>query len=343
MIQYLEILQEVLDKGTWKRPARDNMPRTISRFGITKRFDLSKGFPLVTTKKMFFNGALHELLWFLRGDTNIHYLVKNGVNIWNEDGYKWYKKRLKNVGAEDMTLEFPDWVKAVKGIEQPCGDLGKIYSHQWRSFGSKDGRGWVGGVDQITRVVEGIKANPESRYNVVSAWNPAELNEGALPPCHMLFMFNCREIFTEQRYDMAMKSEELRNELKSTGLTSEWLTKKGIPTHYLDCDMTQRSCDTPLGVPFNIASYALLTMIIAKLTNTVPGEFIWSGKDVHIYENQIDAVYNQLERTPLPLPTMEITSDWDSIEDIKFEDFKLRDYKSHDSIKYPLSTGLILR
>lgn len=349
MKQYLEILKEVLDEGTWKRPARDNMPRTISRFGITKRFDLSEGFPLVTTKKMFFNGALHELLWFLKGDTDIKYLQDNGVHIWDEDGYRWYKKTCIGTPAS-----FEGWKKFV-ALGTGLGDLGKIYSHQWRDFGKHiDLQGVeIGGIDQIQSVIDGIKKNPESRYHIVSAWNPTELNEACLPPCHMMFMFNCREISLKDRIFLAESrgfKEELDQVIQAYGKLGPrdaalWVKMNAlkIPKYHLDCDMTQRSCDTPLGVPFNIASYALLTMIIAKLTNTVPGEFIWSGKDVHIYENQIDAVYNQLERTPLPLPTMEITGDWDSIEDIKFEDFKLRDYKSHDSIKYQLSTGLILR
>jgi thymidylate synthase len=296
---------------------------------------------------MFFNGALHELLWFLRGDTDIKYLQDNGVHIWDEDGYRWYKKTCIGTPAS-----FEGWKKFV-ALGTGLGDLGKIYSHQWRSFGARNGRGWTKGIDQINVVIDGIKKNPESRYHVVSAWNPSELDEAALPPCHMLFMFNCREISLKDRIFLAESrgfKEELDQVIQAYGKLGPrdaalWVKMNAlkIPKYHLDCDMTQRSCDTPLGVPFNIASYALLTMIIAKLTNTVPGEFIWSGKDVHIYENQIDAVYNQLERTPLPLPIMEITGDWDSIEDIKFEDFKLRDYKSHDSIKYPLSTGLILR
>jgi len=518
MIQYQQILQEVLDKGTWKRPARDNMPRTISRFSITKRFDLQEGFPLVTTKKMFLNGVIHELLWFLKGDTNIKYLIDNEVNIWNEDAFKYFQNRLwllpgiNNITIEEFILRIKAEVREDK-FHYTYGDVGPMYGHQWRDFNGttpffhigkkpsacstrsthnighntkaknvttdvfymlwsamKDrcynynsphfskygGKGvyvcdsWLDfgvfreeikllpnyteklkypdkyqldkdlsggkyysketciwmkseenaklrvrqfeytisdgvtthtfsnggskarelkidnanlnslchgrlkttgswylvnkkdlfkGEDQILSLLKGITNNPESRYNLITAWNPNQISLGCLPPCHMLFMLNCREIMFKKRVEIA-KSRGIYYDMPP--FTSK-LTEDGIPTHYLDCDMTQRSCDTPLGVPFNIASYALLTMIIAKLTNTVPGEFIWSGKDVHIYENQLEGVKEQLTRMCLPLPTMKITGDWNSIDDIKFEDFNLVGYQHHPAIKYPLSTGLILR
>ena len=301
MKQYLEIIQEILDKGVWKEAARENMPRTLSRFSIEKRFDLQEGFPLLTTKKMFSKGMIHELIWFLKGDTNIHYLHINDVTkFWHQDGYKYYLKQMELNNEEP--LDFANWCLNLSNIDfsKKYGDLGKIYSYQWRSFNTE--------IDQITNLINNLKNNPYSRYHVVSAWNPSEINQCALPPCHMLFQFNTRP--------------------KEDG------------TFYLDCKMIQRSCDTFLGVPMNIASYALLVHIIAKFTSMTPGEFIWSGNDVHLYENHIKQAKEQLKREPKQLPKLVIKSDWNSIEDIKYEDFEIIDYEYHPHISAKLSTGL---
>jgi len=349
MKQYLEILEDVLTNGTWKKPARDNMPRTISRFGVQKRFNLADGFPLVTTKKMYTKGIIHELLWFLKGDTNIKYLIDNDVNIWNEDGYKWYCKQIVKRGINPLPMDA--WIQYIKTYnENPSihGELGKIYSYQWRQFNAKTSIGDIDSmytshaIDQIQNMIDGIKSNPESRYHIVTAWNPSEVYDAALPPCHVLFQFNCREITLTDRIAMLNPMIETKTITSSLDATWETLCKLNhIPTHRLDCQLYQRSADTPLGVPFNIASYALLTIIIAKLTNTVPGEFIWTGGDVHIYENQIDTVKVQLTRTPMKLPTINIKGTWNNIDDIKYEDFELVGYESHPKLVYPLSTGLI--
>lgn len=357
MNQYLEILQEIIDKGTLKSPARDNMPSTISRFSIQKRFDLMDGFPLVTTKKLYYKGMIHELLWFLRGDTNIYYLHKNGVKkFWHEDGYKYYvRETSKN---DTHVRSFDEWCEALddKEYAKTFGEMGLIYSHHWRNFTDMESSHidetgkLVGGVDQISNVLAAIKKNPESRYHIVTAWNPSEIiaRKCALPPCHMLFMMNCRKMTTEERFDWwSRKTGILRHYFDEyTKTHSEeshegYLDSNNIPKYWIDLDLTQRSCDSPLGVPINIASYALLLEIFAKLLGMAAGEFIWCGKDVHIYTNQIELVKEQISRKPFPLPKLEIIGDWQSIDDIKYEDFVIEGYEHHQAIDYPLSTGLI--
>jgi thymidylate synthase len=229
------------------------------------RFDLQEGFPLLTTKKLHVRSILHELLWFLKGSTNVKYLRDNGVTIWDE------------------------WAK-------PDGELGPVYGYQWRSWPKPDGTH----VDQITRVVESIKNNPDSRRHIVSAWNVGELDKMALPPCHLLFQFY-------------------------------------VAGDKLSCQMYQRSCDIFLGVPFNIASYAFLTMMMAQVTGLKPGEFVHTLGDAHIYLNHIDQVKLQLTRSPFPLPKMVINPDIHNILDFKYEDFSLQDYQCHPHIKGQIS------
>lgn len=331
MIQYLEVLQEILDKGTWKEPARENMPRTISRFSIEKRFNLQDGFPLLTTKKMPWKKILHEMLWFLKGDTNIKYLVDNDVNIWNQDAYGYYLKLHKEKTTFDGSLSMDSFIMKIKEgklqetslalYDYKLGDLGPVYGKQWRKWEgikinlSSENFGFdIIRIDQIQKLINGINENPNSRYHVVTAWNPAEVFETALPSCHMMFHFNCRPYHDK---------------------TS---TKK---PYILDCKMVQRSCDTFLGVPFNIASYAFLMHIVARLTNMHVGDFIWSGNDVHIYEDHIPQVKEQLSRTPTKLPFLTINStNWKTIDDIKFEDFNILTYMPQEAIKGDLSTGL---
>lgn len=371
MKQYLEILEEILEKGTWKDPARKNMPRTLDVFSVEKRFDLQKGFPLVTTKEVNWRSILTELIWFLKGDTNIKYLVDNNVNIWNKDAYKYYlrfanlngdyhQKRIlyQNTDGSYRVMSRVEFINAIKSNNSilptykgyRLGDLGKVYGHQWRKWGSYYDilSLYYPGVDQIQKVIDGIKQNPESRYHIVTAWNPSEIFQAALPPCHMMFMFNCRKMYAPQREDYFAKihnfSEEDRG-MMNPNATDEDVNKAydeaGIPKYYLDCKMIQRSCDTFLGVPYNIASYAFLTNIMAKLVNMIPGEFIWSGNSVHLYENHMAQVNLQLSRTPLELPHLVILKDkWESIDEIKVEDFDMVGYNHHPAIKAPLSVGL---
>jgi thymidylate synthase len=261
--QYLDLLDHVLKNG-YKKSDRTGTG-TISVFGYQMRFDLQEGFPLLTTKKLHLRSILHELLWFLKGSTNVQYLRENGVTIWDE------------------------WAK-------PDGELGPVYGYQWRSWPKPDGTH----VDQITGVVESIKKNPDSRRHIVSAWNVGEIEKMALPPCHLLFQFY-------------------------------------VAGDKLSCQMYQRSCDIFLGVPFNIASYALLTLMMAQVTGLKPGEFIHTLGDAHIYLNHLDQVKLQLTRTPFPLPKMIINPETKDILNFSFSDFSLQDYQAHPHIKGQIS------
>lgn len=263
MQQYLDLLKHILDTGVSKTDRTGT--GTKSCFGYQMRFDLQEGFPLVTTKKVHLKSIIHELLWFLKGETNIAYLKENGVKIWDE----W---------ADEQ------------------GELGPVYGKQWRSWEGKDGKT----VDQITSLIEQLKKSPDSRRLIVSAWNVAELPDMALMPCHTLFQFYVAE-------------------------------------GRLSCQLYQRSADVFLGVPFNIASYALLTLMIAQVCNLRPGEFIHSFGDVHIYNNHHEQVMLQLSRKPFPLPTMKLNPSVKNIFDFRFEDFTLENYQSHPAIKAPVA------
>jgi thymidylate synthase len=263
MQQYLDLLKHILETGVHKTDRTGT--GTQSCFGYQLRFDLQKGFPLVTTKKVHLKSIIYELLWFLKGDTNIAYLKENGVKIWDE----W---------ADDN------------------GDLGPVYGKQWRSWEAKDGKV----VDQISDLVSQIKKNPDSRRLIVSAWNVGELSEMALMPCHNMFQFY-------------------------------------VANGKLSCQLYQRSADVFLGVPFNIASYALLTMMIAQVCDLQLGEFVHTFGDVHIYSNHMEQVQLQLSREPYPLPTMKLNPAVKNIFDFKFEDFTLENYQSHPAIKAPVA------
>lgn len=263
MQQYLDLLQHILDNGVQKTDRTGT--GTISCFGYQMRFDLKEGFPLVTTKKLHVKSIIHELLWFLKGETNIGYLKENGVSIWNE----WADEN---------------------------GDLGPVYGKQWRSWEGANGET----VDQISDVINQVKRNPDSRRLIVSAWNVAELPKMALMPCHSLFQFY-------------------------------------VADGKLSCQLYQRSADVFLGVPFNIASYALLTMMMAQVCGLQPGEFVHTFGDVHIYNNHLDQVHLQLSRKPFPLPTMKLNPEVKNIFEFKFEDFTLESYQFHPAIKAPVA------
>ena len=256
MKQYLDLLQEIINNGTDK-PNRTGID-TRSIFGAQMRFDLAKGFPLVTTKKVFTKGIIHELIWLLAGDTNIKYLVDNKVHIWDA----WADEN---------------------------GDLGPVYGAQWRNFNGD-------GIDQIKDVIERIRTNPNDRRMIVTAWNPSEIEDMALPPCHAFFQFY-------------------------------------VADGKLSCQLYQRSCDMFLGVPFNIASYALLTMMIAQVTGLGLGDFVHTLGDAHIYHNHFDQVKEQLLRKPFDLPQMKLNPDVKEIDDFMIDDFELQGYESHASIK----------
>lgn len=263
MKQYLDLIRHVRDNGAHKEDRTGT--GTLSVFGCQMRFDLSAGFPAITTKRLHFRSIIHELLWFLRGETNIAYLKEHGVSIWDE----WADEH---------------------------GELGPVYGHQWRSWPAPGGRH----IDQITKVVESIRREPDSRRHIVCAWNVAEIERMALPPCHLLFQFY-------------------------------------VADGRLSCQMYQRSADLFLGVPFNIASYALLTLMVAQVTGLEPGEFVHTLGDAHLYSNHLEQVEIQLERDPYPLPTMILNPDVDSIFDFVYEDFELVNYRFHPTIKAPIA------
>lgn len=263
MQQYLDLLTRVLDEGTLKDDRTGTGTKSV--FGHQMRFDLNKGFPVLTTKKLHLRSIIHELLWFLQGNTNVKYLQENNVRIWNE----WADEN---------------------------GELGPVYGYQWRSWPGRDGEH----IDQISQIIESIKNNPNSRRHIVNAWNVGEIKNMALPPCHILFQFY-------------------------------------VANGKLSCQLYQRSADIFLGVPFNIASYALLTMMVAQVTGLKLGEFIHSLGDAHIYLNHLDQVNLQLTRKPFDLPQMHINPNIKSIFDFKYEDFELKNYEAHPSIKGEIS------
>ncbi|WP_207532823.1 thymidylate synthase [Desertivirga arenae] len=263
MKQYLDLMKHVLENGTQKHDRTGT--GTISVFGHQMRFNLEDGFPLVTTKKLHLRSIIHELIWFLKGDTNIKYLKDNGVSIWDE----WADEN---------------------------GELGPVYGYQWRSWPTPDGRH----IDQITQVIKQIKNTPDSRRLIVSAWNVADVDKMKLPPCHSFFQFY-------------------------------------VADGKLSCQLYQRSADIFLGVPFNIASYALLTMMVAQVCNLKPGEFIHTLGDAHLYNNHLEQTRLQLTRDPKPLPTMKLNPGIKNIFDFKFEDFALENYEHHPHIKAPVA------
>jgi thymidylate synthase len=263
MKQYLDLMRLVRDHGTFKSDRTGT--GTYSLFGHQMRFDLGAGFPLVTTKKCHLKSIIHELLWFLRGDTNIRYLKEHGVSIWD------------------------DWA-------DENGDLGPVYGYQWRNWPAPNGEA----IDQIARLVAMIRSNPDSRRLIVCAWNPALVEQMALPPCHALFQFY-------------------------------------VADGKLSCQLYQRSADIFLGVPFNIASYALLTLMLAQVAGLEPGDFIWTGGDCHLYANHLEQADLQLTREPLPLPTMQLNPEVKDLFAFRFEDFELQNYQAHPHIKAPVA------
>ena len=260
MRQYLDLLQDILDNGVDKADRTGVGTRSV--FGRQMRFDLAKGFPLLTTKKVHLKSIIYELLWFIKGDTNVKYLQDNGVRIWNE----WADEN---------------------------GDLGPVYGSQWRNWNGE-------GIDQLAEVIEKLKHNPNDRRMIVSAWNVSKIPQMKLPPCHMLFQFY-------------------------------------VANNKLSCRLYQRSCDMFLGVPFNIASYALLTMMIAQVCHLEPGEFVHTLGDAHIYHNHFEQVREQLTRQPLPLPQMKLNPAVTDINDFKYEDFELQNYQSYGKLTAPVA------
>jgi thymidylate synthase len=300
MKEYLELMKHVRDNGVVKEDRTGT--GTTSVFGYQMRMQLEDGFPLLTTKKVNLNSIIHELLWFIKGDTNIRYLVKNNLNIWNDWPYQSYLKKTDQ--GENLSMHSQEWklgmkqfVNQIKEDEEfaiKYGDLGPVYGRQWRDFE---------GIDQLSQLIEDIKSSPDSRRLIVSAWNPKDIPvmiKSGLPPCHTLFQFY-------------------------------------VSQGRLSCQLYQRSADVFLGVPYNIASYALLTMMIAQVTNLEPGEFIHTMGDAHLYMNHLDQVEEQLGRETFKLPQLDINKERESLFEFTISDFKLTNYESHPNIPAPIA------
>lgn len=296
MQQYHQLLQHILDKGTWKDDRTG--VGTYSVFGYQMRFDLKEGFPLLTTKKLFTRAIIHELLWFLKGETNIEYLCKNGVRIWDDWPFDKYKKSAA-YGGEDIKA-FAQLVANEPEFAAQWGELGPVYGYQWRSWPAPDGRT----IDQITNLINQIKKNPYSRRLIVSAWNVPYIEEMALPPCHTMFQF----------------------------YVSPPDTAKGESKGKLSCQLYQRSADVFLGVPFNIASYALLTMMVAQVCDLDLGDFVHTFGDVHLYSNHVEQAKLQLSRDCRPLPVMKLNPSVNDIFGFTYQDFELTGYDPHPHI-----------
>lgn len=382
MEQYHKLLEEIKSKGTYKAPARENMPGTTSLFGAQFRHNLQEGFPLLTTKKLSFKNIVVELIWFLKGDTNIKFLVDRGCNIWNEDAYNYYCKvfNLQNISKEHF-IDFEGFVSIVKNSpntedlksdvikDYSYGDCGIQYGKLWRDFGrvfyyhTQTGEQTINGVDQLYELVLGLKKNPESRRHILTAWNPNTLNQMALNACHALVQFNCRPIPWETKLNLAKLHPNV--EMENLAITEAAAGNPNygpIPQYYLDCQMYQRSADVFLGVPFNTSSYSLLTEILAKFLNMIPGDFIHTFGDVHIYDNHKEQVEEQLSREILGLPTLEFKDEFhymidncnhkeltveesvtlflNSIQQWDSDLFRVEGYNPHSAIKAKLSTGL---
>jgi thymidylate synthase len=370
--QYQELLKDILENGTKKETRNGG---TISLFGKQIRHKMSDGFPLLTTKKMYTKGIITELLWFLRGDTNIKYLVDNDCNIWVGDAYKFYHKeilkqresqkievaRLRKDGKllkvsriELLSIEeFTTKIKTDDEFAKKWGNLGPIYGKQWRS--------WNGEIDQIQNLINDLKKNPDSRRLLLTAWNPAEVDKAVLPPCHYGFQLYTRELTMKERLDEWAKRHNGRSledwdaqwELNTT--YEEDLKWFNIPTRAISLMWNQRSCDVPLGIPYNIASYGILLSLFGKIANMIPDELIGNLGDCHIYLNQIDGCKEQITREPYELPTLNINTEfWPTEtfecgigplhsdinvlnENMLITDFTFNNYQSHPSIKFPLS------
>lgn len=304
MKQYLDLLSHIMEKGVQKGDRTGTGTKSV--FGYQMRFDLSEGFPLLTTKKVPFRLIVSELLWFVAGDTRLRTLIDANNHIWDEWPYKGYLLQtgqpVPDTNSEAWKTGLTLFVERVRGdaaFAEQYGDLGPVYGYQWRHWRTPNGTE----IDQLAEVIEQIKENPHSRRLIVTAWNPADIDEMAksgLPPCHCLFQFY-------------------------------------VADGKLSCQLYQRSCDTFLGVPFNIASYALLTMMMAQAAGLLPGEFVWTGGDVHLYNNHFDQAREQLSRTPKKLPTLRINPEVKNLFDFTAEDFTLEGYDPHPAIKAPIA------
>ena len=351
--QYQELLQDIMHNGVHKETRNG---KTISRFGKQIRHNMKDGFPLLTTKKMYWKGIVTELLWFLRGDTNIKFLVDNDCHIWNGDAYKNFLKNSVPHDHQETMQEFINKIKTDNEFAKTWGELGPIYGKQWRSWTEErehiDGVSYFkySNIDQITNLINDLKTNPDSRRLMVSAWNVGELDQMVLPPCHYGFQVYTRELSLKERRKWCKNNRVVLEHLEA-GLENEEDDMRGcgVPTRAISLMWNQRSVDTFLGLPFNIASYGLLLEIIAKEVNMVPDELIGNLGDVHLYENHLSQAREQMVREPFSLPILNFNTEWwdkpffEAINNEYFckclleEDIQLGNYKSHPSIKANLS------
>ncbi len=355
--QYLKFLKYILDNGVVKKDRTGT--GTISVFDYTMKFDMSEGFPLLTSKKMFIKGIFHELIWFLRGDTNIKYLVDNDVHIWDGDAYKNYCKSFEkqslieqySFDTDPITMEmFIEKIKTNHEFAKKWGELGPVYGKQWRHWEHYDEIDQHYSsetqkieesdilrrkpIDQIANLINDLKNNPDSRRLMVSAWNVGELDQMVLPPCHYGFQCYTSEIDLEERKKLFCDS--LGKHISyAEDLTSDRLDELGVVKRKLSLKWTQRSCDVPLGIPYNIASYGLLLHLLCKEVNMIPDQLIFSGGDCHIYLNQVSGVEEQFNNETFKLPKLELSNS--SIDELKYEDIKVIGYKSSSTVKFPLS------
>lgn len=353
--QYLDLLKDILNDNNTNREVFPRADRTgtgtIGVFGIQMRHNMYEGFPLLTTKKVAWKAVVHEMLWFLQGNTNIRYLLQHKVRIWSRWAYKYYCQEVKDGNTEDGRFSPEGGIQAYSLEEfeheiiddidfaNKWGDLGPVYGSQWRKWPDKDNSF----IDQITQLIDDLKSNPYSRRHIVTAWNPAELEEmviSGLPPCHCLWQVNCRPLSIEDRISEYYSPGD-RSDLGDLNNYSDeqihlYLDEHQIPMFYLDLQLYQRSADVFLGVPFNIASYAFLIHMLAQQCDMIPGDFVHTCGDFHIYKNLWDQCKEQVSRDPRPLPTLKLRKAKD-IFSYTLEDFEIVGYNPHDAIKGEVS------
>lgn len=354
-LDYQELLSYILKNGIKKEDRTGT--GTISVFGRTIRHDMKTGFPALTTKKLYFNGVVTELLWFLKGRSDLKYLLENDCNIWTGDCFKNYISKTNEYKGDwpDTMEEFIDRIKTDDGFAKEWGSLGSIYGKQWRNWGrvtynDEHRNGFYNPIDQIANLINDLKTNPDSRRLMVSAWNPADLDSCVLPPCHYSFQVYTRELSNEEiSFEANKRGFNLKGMMISGKLliNPKEVKEKNIPTRAISLMFNMRSCDVPLGLPFNIASYGLLLEIIGRMANMVPDELIANLGDAHIYLNQIDGVKEQLTRNTFPLPTlkhMKTEEFYKSLSEnvslfgyLDPKDFQIEGYQSHPTIRMPLS------
>lgn len=348
--QYLNCLKKIKEEGVYKNTRSGEV---LSLFGMSMRFDLQEGFPVLTTKKMFTKGFIHELLWFLKGDTNIKYLIENGVNFWTPDAFRFYNELInKHISIkgddEHLQIELDEFLENVRQqksiklakkrnehgnlvqIQYTYGDLGPVYGKQWRHWGESD-------FDQIRMIISTLKKNPNDRRMLLTGYNPEVLKDVALPPCHTVYMFNARPLTSSERIKWCQ--DHIHPEWIYP--SSETMDERGCPKYALSLWFMCRSQDMALGTPANIMSASLLLSMVAQCVNMVPSEVIWNGCDCHIYLNQMEGIDEQLTRDPhkYPLPKLELNPDVKDIDMFEYEDIKIKDYQSYPTIKMPLSVG----